>query len=125
MALRAIGLVPESLFRSVPLEVLPGAAATVEDLVMPAIRAAIKAGGLSVATGTVELLTVVAGVEVAIPVGTMLALSLPSLTAMTGASSTLFAISSASSVNPPISSVMARCVSYHLHTMKTGTTHDP
>jgi len=140
VALRGIGLAAESRLRSFPVEVLPDPAATVEDLVIPAIRAAVKAGvlsadtgtvellsigegvegGLSAVTGTVELLIAVAGVEMAVPVGTMLALLLPSLTAMTGASSTLLAISSASSVNPPISSVMPHRVSYGIHVTALG-----
>ena len=112
MALRETGLVSELTSRSLPLEVLPDTAATVEDLVMQAIRAAVKAGGLPAGNGTVELLAIGAGVVTAVPVGTMLVLLLPSLTAVTGASSTLLAISSASSVKPPISSVNPHCVSY-------------
>jgi len=113
VALRDIGLLR---LESFPVGVLPYPGATVEALVMPAIRAAVKAGGLSTFTGTVELLTIGAGVEVAVPVGMMSALLPPLLTAMTGASSTLLAISSASSVNPPISSVMTHRVSYHATT---------
>jgi len=130
VALREIGLAPELTLRSFPVEVLPDPTAAVEDLVMPAIRAAVKAGVLSADTGTVELLTIGAGVEMAVPAGTMFVL-LPSLTAMTGASSTLLAISSASSVNPPISSVMARRVSYHVTACREarcediGTTYGP
>jgi len=120
VALREIGLAPELTLRSFPVEVLPEMAATVEDLVMPAVRAAVEAGGLSAVTGTVELLTIGAGVEMAVPVGTMFALLLPSLIAMTGASSTLLAISSASSVNPPISSVMPHRVSYGIHVTALG-----
>ena len=153
VALREIGLAPEWTLRSFPVEVLPDPTATVEDLVMPAIRAAVKAGvlsadggrvelltigagverGLSPVTGTVELPVTGAGVEIGMPVGTMLALLLPSLTATTGASSTLLAISSASSGNPPISSVMTYSVSYVVHVTTStqpgswddGTTYDP
>jgi len=128
VALREIGLAPELTLRSFPVEVLPDPTAAVEDLVMPAIRAAVKDGVLSTDTGTVELLTIGEGVEgglstvtgtvellIAVAGVGIAALLLPSLIAMTGASSTLLAISSASSANPPISSVMRLCVSYVIH----------
>jgi len=116
VALREIGLAPGLTFESVLVSVLPDPGVTVEALVMPAMRAAVKAGGLSADNGAVELLTIGAGIELAVPAGMMFALLLPSLTATTGASSTLLAISSASSGNPPISSAMTHCISYHVTT---------